>query len=64
MEVKDIVSYLKFLVNPKDSLSLQRIINTPNRAIGKTTIESLQELGRNHGVTFAEVVTHIDQYHE
>jgi DNA helicase-2/ATP-dependent DNA helicase PcrA len=32
-EVKDIIAYLKFLINPKDSLSLQRIINTPNRAI-------------------------------
>jgi DNA helicase-2/ATP-dependent DNA helicase PcrA len=64
MEVKDIVSYLKFLVNPKDSLSLQRVINTPSRAIWKTTIDSLQDIGRNHGVSFAEVVTHIDQYHE
>lgn len=64
MEVKDIVSYLKFLVNPKDSLSLQRIINTPNRAIGKTTLDSLQEIAIQNGVTFAQVVTHIDQYND
>lgn len=64
MEVKDIVSYLKFLVNPKDSLSLQRIINTPSRAIGKTTIDTLQEIWVQHGVTFAEVVSNIDSYSE
>lgn len=62
MEVKDIISYLKFLVNPKDSLSLQRIINTPNRAIGKTTLSTLQDTAIRHGISFAELIAHIEQY--
>lgn len=43
-EIKDILSYFRFLVNPRDSISLKRIINTPARGIGKTTLEKLEEL--------------------
>ncbi|MEK7589377.1 MAG: UvrD-helicase domain-containing protein, partial [Patescibacteria group bacterium] len=40
-EVKDILSYLRFLNNPKDSVSLDRIYNVPTRGIGKTTIDKV-----------------------
>ena len=40
-EVKDIVAYLRVIVNPSDDASLRRIINTPRRAIGDTTIAEL-----------------------
>jgi DNA helicase-2/ATP-dependent DNA helicase PcrA len=43
-EIKDIVSYVKYLLNPKDSIALKRIINTPSRKIGKTTIEQLEAI--------------------
>ena len=42
-EVKDIVAYVKVLVSPQDSISLLRIINTPARGIGRTTVEQIEK---------------------
>jgi DNA helicase II / ATP-dependent DNA helicase PcrA len=50
-EVKDALAYLKALVSPNDSVSLQRIINTPARGIGKTTIEQIEQFAQTHGVS-------------
>lgn len=61
-EIKDMVGYIKYLLNPKDTVALQRIINTPNRKIGKTTIAQLEETARAHFVSFNEVVHNIDKY--
>ncbi|MPQ43362.1 DNA helicase PcrA [Clostridium tarantellae] len=41
-EIKDILSYLKVIVNPQDAISLRRIINVPKRSIGDTTMEKVQ----------------------
>ncbi len=48
-EIKDMISYLKVIVNPDDSVSLLRVINTPVRGIGKTTIETLERLALETG---------------
>jgi DNA helicase-2/ATP-dependent DNA helicase PcrA len=48
-EIKDMISYLKVIVNPDDSVSLLRVINTPVRGIGKTTIETLESLALETG---------------
>jgi len=42
-EIKDVISYVRYLLNPVDNVSLKRILNTPNRKIWKTTIEHLEE---------------------
>ena len=47
-EVKDILSYLKVLVSPQDSVSLLRIINVPARGIGRTTVEQIEQFAIEH----------------
>ncbi|MGH7884913.1 MAG: ATP-dependent helicase [Thermodesulfobacteriota bacterium] len=53
-EIKDLISYLKLLLNPRDDLSLKRIINVPARGIGKSTVESLSQISRENGISLYE----------
>jgi DNA helicase-2/ATP-dependent DNA helicase PcrA len=50
-EIKDMISYLKVIQNPDDSISLLRIINTPVRGIGKTTLETLERVALETGTS-------------
>ena len=50
-EVKDMLSYLKVPMSPQDSVSLLRIINTPARGIGKSTIEQMEHYALEHGMS-------------
>jgi DNA helicase-2/ATP-dependent DNA helicase PcrA len=50
-EIKDMISYLKVIHNPDDSISLLRVINTPVRAIGKTTIETVERVALETGLS-------------
>src|SRR5207237_2284655 len=47
-EIKDTLAYLKVLLSPQDSISLLRIINTPARGIGRTTIEQIEQHAAAH----------------
>lgn len=49
-EVKDLLAYLKVLVSPQDSLSLLRIINTPARGIGRSTLEQAEQYALANGM--------------
>jgi DNA helicase-2/ATP-dependent DNA helicase PcrA len=48
-EIKDLLAYLRLLRNPHDSMALQRVINTPARGIGKTTLETVERLALEIG---------------
>ncbi|MDR3749285.1 MAG: UvrD-helicase domain-containing protein [Acidobacteriota bacterium] len=50
-EIKDLISYLKLVHNPHDSIALQRVINTPTRGIGRTTMETLERIALETGVS-------------
>jgi len=60
-EIKDVLAYLRVLVNPSDSISLKRIINYPARKIGGATIKKLEEYGRKNNLTLFETLSHIDK---
>jgi ATP-dependent DNA helicase UvrD/PcrA len=50
-EIKDLLAYLRLVRNPHDSMALQRVINTPARGIGKTTLETLERLALETGTS-------------
>ncbi|MGB8985220.1 MAG: UvrD-helicase domain-containing protein, partial [Candidatus Sulfotelmatobacter sp.] len=50
-EIKDMISYLKVIQNPDDSISLLRVINTPTRGIGKSTIDTIEHLALETGLS-------------
>ncbi len=55
-EVKDIIAYLRFIQNPNDGVSLQRIINVPGRGIGQRTLSELAAWAKSLGISEAEVL--------
>jgi DNA helicase-2/ATP-dependent DNA helicase PcrA len=50
-EIKDILCYLRLLVNPEDAQALRRIVNKPTRGIGKTTVDRCEELGNQREIS-------------
>jgi len=58
-EVKDTVAYLKLAASNTDSVSLLRIVNTPARGIGRTTVEQIERHAREHGLSLWESIGRI-----
>lgn len=50
-EVKDVLAYIRFCANSEDSVSMERIINTPPRGIGRSTLEVIGQLSREQGAS-------------
>ena len=59
-EIKDIVSYIKYILNPKDNIALRRIINTPSRKIWQTTINKIQDFATENGFDMNYVIENIE----
>jgi DNA helicase-2/ATP-dependent DNA helicase PcrA len=60
-EIKDVLSYLRLVINPKDEEALVRIINYPARGIGDTTVEKLTVAANHYKRSIFEVMEHIDK---
>jgi DNA helicase-2/ATP-dependent DNA helicase PcrA len=60
-EVKDVLSYLRLLINPKDEEALKRVINYPARGIGQTTIEKLIVVANQYNRSIFEVMQNLDK---
>ena len=56
-EIKDVLAYLRLMVNPADTVSLKRVINTPRRGIGKTTMDRLTQAAQELGVPVWEILS-------
>ncbi|MDP7993523.1 MAG: exodeoxyribonuclease V subunit gamma, partial [Synechococcus sp. SP2 MAG] len=56
-EIKDLLGYLRLLINPADTVSLLRVINVPKRGIGKTTIQRLTDAANQLGIPLWDVVS-------
>jgi DNA helicase-2/ATP-dependent DNA helicase PcrA len=55
-EIKDALAYLRLIINPADTVSLLRIINTPRRGIGKTTIDNLLNASQQLNIPLWEII--------
>jgi DNA helicase-2/ATP-dependent DNA helicase PcrA len=61
-EIKDAVAYLKLAASDRDSVSLLRVINTPARGIGRTTVDQVDAFAREHGLSLWDALSRmIDQ---
>ncbi len=60
-EIKDIIAYLKYIINPSDNISLKRILNIPNRKIWKTTLDRIEEYAITNNLWLGEVLHSINK---
>jgi DNA helicase-2/ATP-dependent DNA helicase PcrA len=59
-EIKDILAYLKLFANPRDNVSLKRIINKPRRGIGKKTLATLENFANKKDIPIYKALSHLD----
>jgi DNA helicase II / ATP-dependent DNA helicase PcrA len=60
-EIKDIVAYLRVLVNPQDEEAIRRVINLPARGIGNTTLQKISVLAAEKNITFWEALLRVNE---
>jgi len=55
-EIKDVIAFLRLILNPNDSVTLRRVINVPPRKIGATTVQALRRWAEPRGIPLAEAI--------
>ncbi|MDX2085594.1 MAG: 3'-5' exonuclease [Candidatus Melainabacteria bacterium] len=55
-EIKDVLAYLTVIFNEQDAFSVKRILNVPKRGIGKTTVEKLEQVAQQQGISFYQAL--------
>ena len=63
-EIKDIIAYLRVVLNPDDDVSVMRIINEPKRGIGKTTMDKAAFLSGYHNKSLFKIISEAEKYPE
>ena len=58
-EIKDVLAYLKVLINPQDDISIKRIINVPKRSIGDATVNKVQEFATDFELNMWDALTEV-----
>jgi DNA helicase II / ATP-dependent DNA helicase PcrA len=61
MEVKDLMAYLRFIQNSRDNIAAKRIVNTPRRGIGKTSIDRVSAYANMMGISFYEGLQNVNE---
>lgn len=61
-EIKDLLSYLRFIVNEQDEQAFRRIINLPKRGIGDTSVDKMVVAAYDHGISIWEVLNNANQF--
>lgn len=59
-EIRDVLAYLTLIVNPADSMSFERVVNTPKRGIGLTTVERLRQFANDNDWTLLKAAQNVD----
>lgn len=58
-EIKDILAYLKVLINPQDDISIKRIINVPKRSIGDATVNKVQDFAESYELNMWDALSEV-----
>ena len=63
-EVKDVLAYLRAVVNPTDEVALKRVINVPKRGIGSTTVGHIERFAQSEGIGFLAALRRRDEVNQ
>lgn len=59
-EIKDVLAYLRLILNPADDISLERVVNVPKRGVGEGTLEKLRQFSQLYGISMYDALAQAD----